>query len=385
MKDSRKFPRQGGSVAVVVAISLVVLAGFGAFAVDLGYLKWKRGQMQAAADAGALAGAAALLSFGSNTTKIAAEAVAYGQANVLTTDKPGMAVRDQDVTVNTVGNGFVEVTAGLTGDRGNPVALFLGPVLGKNLADVSATARAALYCVTNSRCLKPWVVPTKFTWNDAADSVKQYKNNGLLDTKSAPEMASIQVQGYSASDVGTQIVLKYGDSKDTIAPGVYNPIDFPPVNKGNPIPGGAEYRTNISGCLGSSNTDVAVGDTLQMEPGNMTGPTKQGIEDLIKADPSAKWDTSTQSIVGVDSKYGPDPLNSPRVGMIAFYDPRESPSSGRDSVKVYQLGAVFIEGMDGKGDVTARFIKAMASSPAPDPAGTCGTLYGVGLIRDSSR
>lgn len=382
MKDPRNFPRQGGSAAVIVAITLVVLAGFGAFAVDLGYLKWKRGQMQAAADAGALAGAAALLSFGTNTNQITAEAVAYGQANVLSNDHPGMAVRDQDVTVNTGSLGFVEVTAGLTAGRGNAVALFLGPVLGKNIADVSATSRAALYCATNSHCLKPWTIPTKFTWNDNADPEKKYNGNGKLDTKSPLEMATVAVQGYSDSDVGTQVVLKQGDPHDTIAPGEFNPIDFPPANKGTPVPGGDEYRTNIAGCTGSSNTDVGVGDWLKTEPGNMTGPTKQGVQDLMTQDPGAHWDSSTQSIVG--SKMS-DPLSSPRVALIAFYDPRDPPTSGRDTLQIYQLGAVFIEGVSGGGDVTARFIKSMASSPSPDPSGPCGTLFGVGLVRDSSR
>ncbi|WP_243368267.1 pilus assembly protein TadG-related protein [Fundidesulfovibrio soli] len=381
MKEFQTDTRQGGSVAVVVALALVVLAGFGAFAVDLGYLKWKRGQMQAAADAAAMAGAASLVSFGTDTAKISAEAVNFGQANVQAADSPGAAVRTQDVTIDTVA-GYVEVTAGLTAARGNPVSLFLGPVLGKNFADVSATARAAIYCVTNSRCLKPWVVPTKFTWNDLADPAKKYNNNGKLDTKSNLEMASVNVQGYSEADVGTQIVLKQGDPQDTIAPGQYNPIDFPPANRGNPVPGGNEYRTNISGCTGSSNSDVSVGDFLKMEPGNMTGPTKQGIEDLIASDPGAHWDSATKSIVGSNQT---DPLNSPRVGMIAFYDPRDPPSSGRDTVKVYQLGAVFIEGINGSGDVTARFIKDMATAPSPEPAGNCGTLFGVGLVRDSSR
>ena len=33
------------------------------------------------------------------------------------------------------------------------------------------------------------------------------------------------------------------------------------------------------------------GDLLLMEPGNMVGPTTQGIEDLIAQDPDAYWDT----------------------------------------------------------------------------------------------
>jgi hypothetical protein len=382
MKAQPSSSKQNGAVSVVVALSLIVLAGFGAFAVDLGYLKWKRGQMQAAADAAALAGAAALVAFGADTARIVSEAVTYGQANVLAKDNPAAAVRDTDVKIDRTGQGYVEVTAGVTSDRGNPVNLFLGPVLGKNFADVSATARASIWCATGSHCMKPWAIPTKFTWNDKADPNKKYNGNGKLDVASPLEMASVSVQGYSAADIGTQIVIKQGDPHTTIAPGEYDPIDFPPTNKGKPIPGGSEYQTNIAGCAGSNNTDVAVNDYLQTEPGGKVGPTKAGLNDLIAQDPGAHWDTSTQSIKGSTQT---DPLSSPRVALISFYDPRDPPTSGRDSIKIYQMGAVFIEGVSGAGDVTARFINALAQSPTRDPAGRCGTLFGVSLVRDSSR
>lgn len=382
MKKQPSSAKQNGAVSVLVALALIVLAGFGAFAVDLGYLKWKRGQMQAAADAAALAGAMAKVSFGTDTAKIVTEAVTYGRANVLATDNPILAVRDEDVTINTTGLGYVEVTAGLTTARGNPVSLFLGPVLGRNLADVSATARASIWCATSSHCMKPWAIPTKFTWNDNADPDKKYNKNGKLDVKSALEMATVTVLNYSAADIGTEIVIKQGDPHTTIAPGEYDPVDFPPTNKGRPVTGGSEYQTNIAGCTGSSNTDVGTGDYLQTEPGGKVGPTKAGIADLIAQDPGAHWDTSTQSIAG--SKFT-DPLNSPRVAIISFYDPRDPPTSGRDSIKIVQMGAVFIEGVDGPGNVTARFINALAESPTHDPGGTCGMLFGVSLVRDSSR
>jgi hypothetical protein len=355
--------------------------------VDLGYLKWKRGQMQAAADAAALDGAAALVSFGADKTRIISEAVTFGRANVLATDSPTAAVRDVDVKIvdGTIGatiQGYVEVTAGVTSDRGNPVNLFLGPILGRDLADVSATARASIWCATGSHCVKPWAIPTKFTWNDNADPNKKYQGNGKLDVASPLEMATVAVQGYSAADIGTQIVIKQGDPHATIAPGEYNPVDFPPTNKGQPVTGASEYQDNIEGCAGSSNTDVAFNDFLQTEPGGKVGPTKAGIDNLFAQDPGAFWDTSTQSIKGSKCT---DPLSSPRVALLSFYDPRDPPTSGRDSIKIYQMGAVFIEGISGPGDVTARFINALAHSPTRDPAGTCGTLYGVSLVRDSSR
>jgi Flp pilus assembly protein TadG len=48
---------QRGSVSVVVALSLVVLLGFAALAVDYGYLAFSQRRLQSATDAAALAGA----------------------------------------------------------------------------------------------------------------------------------------------------------------------------------------------------------------------------------------------------------------------------------------------------------------------------------------
>lgn len=56
----RQIDNQKGVTAVVVAISLLVLIGFVALAVDLGYLYIVKGELQNAADSGALAGAQVL-------------------------------------------------------------------------------------------------------------------------------------------------------------------------------------------------------------------------------------------------------------------------------------------------------------------------------------
>ena len=49
-----------GAILVHVAVALLMLAALSAFAIDFGLFSWSRGQAQNAADAGAMAGAAAL-------------------------------------------------------------------------------------------------------------------------------------------------------------------------------------------------------------------------------------------------------------------------------------------------------------------------------------
>ncbi len=391
MRTSNNEGRRG-SIAVTAALSLVVLVGFGAFAIDYGYLHFKRSQLQTAADTAALAGAAVLLSSGENLEQIQDVAVDIGRKNLTADDDPTGALTLGDVTFYkggvpaAVSPDAVEVTVNRTTGAGNPVDLFLGPVLGRQDADVSATARASLFCSAGTNCLKPLSPPAKFTWDDSCDGNKKYKNNGQLDYDSACELSSVEVQGYGEADLGTSIVLKMGDSSDTNVPGHYNPVDFPPSNKGAPVSGADEYRENLTNsCAGSNNTSVEAGDSLQIEPGKMTGPTKQGISDLIAEDPSAYWDADTNSIQGSDFS---DPMAGPRVALIPFHDPSVYQPSGRNDVVVHQLGAVFIESITGKGDVNGRFIKAMAVNPVRDDD-ACDTaeygLYGVSLSRDSSR
>lgn len=175
-----------------------------------------------------------------------------------------------------------------------------------------------------------------------------------------------------------------GDPKDTPMPGVFQAVAYPPVGAGN-IEAGVHYRYNIAGCSGphnSNNTVVKIGDELMVEPGRMVGQTKLGMEDLMATDPGASWDSATNSIVG--SAYS-DPMQSPRVALIPFYVPESLEKSGRTSIVVSQIGAVFVESINAaKGEVTGRFIRAMAVDPKRAD-GSCDTdavaLYGVGLVK----
>lgn len=379
---------QSGSVVVFSALIMVALAAMATLAVDYGFLQYKRSQLQTAADTAALAGAADLLRHGDNLDAVRSTAVDIGQRNLGDQDSVTSAVTTDDVeflkgdapaaeqTPDTV-----QVTTGRTSDRGNPVDMFLGPMLGWNTQDLTATASASLFCSDQTKCLKPFSPPAKFTWDDSCDSDKKYKSNGAFDPDSSCELDSVNVLGYDSGDLGTQIVLKLGDSHDTVVPGHFQAVDYPAVNRGDPESGAATYRLNISGCTASNNSVVADGDEIQIEPGNMVGPTNQGLADLIATDPGASWDSSTNSVVG--SAYA-DPMKSPRVALIPFYDPSRPQNSGRNSVYVYQLGAVFIENTGEKGEVIGRFMRGMAVEPKRT-TGACDTdsvaLYGVGLVK----
>lgn len=371
-----------GAATVLVVLSLVALLGFAAMAIDLGFLVMKKSELQAAADAGALAGASALIGSRSDLTRVRNVAVELTRENLTLQNNSGAAI-----TVAFLGRGGggcstdceqVEVTV-----RNNAVELYLAKAFGVNSADISATARAEIYSVGGSKCLAPFALPAKFTWDDTCEcsGKKNPPNacrNGELDTDSTCEMASIRVLGYSESDIGTQLHLKqdvYGISS------WHEIVDFPPINKGSPRKGGAAYRQNIAGCDGSNNVLVEPGDRLMTEPGNKVGPTSQGVDSVIARDPGASWDATNKTIVG--SLYA-DPMASPRVLVVALFDPRNPPGNGRDEVTVFQLGGVFLERTSGQ-DVIGRFVGPVAVEPGSSGEDGNNLLYGVRLVRDSSR
>ncbi|MCI0408167.1 MAG: hypothetical protein L0191_06340, partial [Acidobacteria bacterium] len=168
-------------------------------------------------------------------------------------------------------------------------------------------------------------------------------------------------------DVGVPLVVKQADPDGAIAPGQYFPIDLPIPN--SPDTGGDRYRDNISTC---NSTPVSIGDLLYTENGNMIGPTKQGVEDLVAQDPGAYWDNSSNQIAG--SAYGA--TGSPRIIRIPFFDPRNPPTSGKQTVEVTNIASLFLEGIDSNGTVQARIMLTSGSDVGTTP----GALQFVRLV-----
>lgn len=383
------FYSQRGVASVMVALAMAALMRLTALAVDLGQAHLKRGQLQTAADAGALAGANSLLAEGDDFTSLRAIVTNYVTKNLMDSDVPALAITNDDIvfmrdgTPTTVDPNQVEVTVTLSEARGNPLNLHFGKLIGVPTMDVQVVARAGIVGICSSKCVKPFIVPTKFEWDDAADDPgSKYYNNGEMDVDSAAEVASVNILGYNQNDIGTQIVIKPGDPKLAITPGQYNLIDLPPMNKGNPITGASAVKENIAGCTGSNALfPVGPGDELLLEPGNSEGPVEAGTNTLIGQDPYAYWNNATNAIEG--SVYS-DPLDSPRVAIMAFYDPRFPPVSGRNSVKVYEMGAFFIESVDKSGNVSARFMNTVAVDPDASTGDDC-MLRMSRMMLDSSR
>jgi Flp pilus assembly protein TadG len=126
-----------GAVAIITAVSLVVLLLAAALALDVGLMYEERAQLQSSADAAALA-VAQDCAVGRPCTPVATLPVArkYAAANVRDTTV------DVDEPVRT-GNSVEVAVHSLDSDSAGSLALNFGFVTGQDEADVSATATAS--------------------------------------------------------------------------------------------------------------------------------------------------------------------------------------------------------------------------------------------------
>jgi hypothetical protein len=379
-----QFPKgEQGSILVWAAVGLAVLIAFAGLATDIPYLFVARHQAQTAADAGALSGAYGLLS-GPGQARADAKAIAVrtpiigqfltpGQVDAFTCNSNGGVI--DRCLANGANPDQVTCTTYRDVAHGNPMQLFVLPILqlfglgratagasGWDAANVSATATARLFNACSGDCFKPWSIADR--WVDV-------NNNGTFDA--GTDQYDPVTTGYNLpADEGLQVTLKVGNPQATITQGFFYAVDFPPLNRGTPATGSSNYRDNISTC--GPGSFVAIGDQLQVEPGNMVGPTTQGARALIDLDPTASWDAGCGCVV--NSAFGP---SSPRLIRIGFFDPRLPVVSGRNYVTVIKVGGFILEGIGAGGDATGYFTQVLAFGGPPDPA--CPFLQTVQLVQ----
>ena len=356
----RRFLRdERGASLMFIAICMVVLLGMAALAIDVGMLYAAKGQAQNAADAGALAGAGALLLSPADATVPTSVAEEFAEKHQII-KQDVLILPAEDVQVD-VANGRVTVTARRIAARGNAVPTFFARILDRDLVDIQATATAEVELANTASCLKPWAIP---------DAYDDKNSNGVYDAGDyyEPGVTSWGTNyRNNNSDFGTELVLKQGSPGDAISPGQFFPIDLPIPD--GPDTGGDRYRENISTCNGQV---VEVGDSVFTENGNMVGPTKQGIQALVDLDPDARWDPT----LGIINSGFP-PGASPRIGRVPMFDPRIPPISGKQELKVTNIAGFFIEGIAGNGTVTGRLVPTTGTGAA----GPGALLQTVRLVR----
>ncbi len=132
---------QAGATLVLVALMAVGLTAVAGLAADAGAMYYKRTQLQAAADAAALAGARGLLD-GKNVAL--SEAQRLAAAN-------GYKLAPKDVSF--AANSRVKVKLA------EHQPLLLGGLLGTTNPEIAASSGGELHCVGQTAGLRPWGVP----------------------------------------------------------------------------------------------------------------------------------------------------------------------------------------------------------------------------------
>jgi hypothetical protein len=384
-----------GAITIHVAIALIALITFTSIVVDYGVMWVSRTQAQAAADAGALAGAITLMYNASATTEATASAQHFASRNAVW----GEATSNTDILVSPLPfncpDGVpscirVDVMRGLPNTHDgsthtNTLPTFFAKMAGVNSQGVRATATAQIAKGNALECIKPWVVADR--WVDNSGTGINTSGWDQMDTFSPPSLGGtdtyVKSLGFSAeTDMGLQLMLK-GDGRDWSAGW---DLEINLIGTGG---SGAEYNNEIktcpdyvpvvglykpgTPCTGQPDTNPVQG-CLNVKTGVKQGPTTDGVSYLIGLDPSATWNTSTNSIQGGCTASrtcrSVNPLGvdlTPRVVPMALFNPL----AYADGTVTYGFN-----GNNGMAQVTnllGFFLEGMCDEVYATPPPWCGT------------
>src|SRR5580765_655485 len=291
-----------GMSLVFVGVGFMAFLAATTLAIDVGMFMTARAQAQTSADSGALAGALALYYDDYNNRAASGPAVQSALAAARSNDviNHQVSVQPGDVTFPTSPAGVnnrVRVHVYRTSARQNPLQTLMGRFFGVNTANMDAVATAEASPANAMTCVKPFTIPDKWIEKQDPGGYDSLTSTFDMEDRHGNPLANPDIYipadqpnytGYNAvNDKGTEIVIRAGTGND-ISPSFY----FSYAIGGNT--GGSEYRWNIANC---NTTVMGFNELLLMEPGNMVGPTNDGVDDLLAKDPNAYWDTATDSPV----------------------------------------------------------------------------------------
>jgi len=419
---------------VMVAVSLAALLAVGALAVDMGMLLKVRNDAQRTADAAALAGAAAYLKQKPADAVDSAFDHAFeytarnyvGGTYVDTSGKSGPTITTNGTHHVMTSNEAVVVVIPDSEKvrvilRRTTTGTFFGRLFNVYTVPVAAKAAAvASTSNTSNLCIKPFALPDIWSesptedpnvnhlediggnWNNPVENW-HYKNNPTDYYRAYGDDrplggAPAAYTGWGSSyrnnslatgsptkywdDYGRQIQLKVTSPQTTPSPSFFQPWVIPGTG-----PGANAYRENIWSCstaeisLTQDYNDYSTDAELN-KPGNMVGPTFQGMDSLIKQDPDACWaPIDDPNHIGwkrgeVRKKVGnsctaayPGWEGSPRVITVPLFDPAQI-QPGRTSLRFNNLGVFFIQEQKQRKDpVTANFLYFAKGTGAPGGGG----------------
>lgn len=221
-----------GAVAVIVAVTLVVLLGFAALAVDVGAMYAEKAQLQNGADSSALAIAGDCAAGSCGDMSATGDLLADGNAN---DGSSGIT----SITFPNATTVRVETNARDAGTGANAFSLYFAQVLGIDATDIRAVAEAS-WGTPSSASTLPWTV--------SECVFKKYL--------SPSQLSELEETGsFTGDPIPTHILMRY-DENAPAYPGCAEQNGYQP--------GGFGWLDSDSGCT----ADVSEGGTAEGQPGN---------------------------------------------------------------------------------------------------------------------
>jgi hypothetical protein len=281
MMRTTTHPERGQTLLIFV-LALTVLLGFTAMAIDVGLFYEDRRHMQNTADAAALAGVGEL----PNNPAAAKIKAAQWAANngVPAGELKSVQVRTTDYPNDTM---YVELEGQFN--------WIFGRVLGKTSDPVGASAAARIGSISGNNDLMPWAI--------------------VIGDSACLDATGIQIPGANCS-------VKVGAGSGVT--GWYGALDLD-GNGG----GSAEYEGNII----DGNADTVYCAVGQTEPacettdvdalsGNKVGGTGHGIDERLKAEPTAGCSKDGNNVDNFNEVFAPNPTGPSDYIVICPESPR---------------------------------------------------------------
>lgn len=358
--------RKGGTM-VLVAVTVSVLFMFGGFGMDFGRMYSFVAQLKTLTDAAAHAGALELRNAGTEANA-KSRALSLKQNNRVDGTQVAQ-MDDSNITPGTWDYGTKTFTPGpwSTASAVRARARYnanwtLARVFGVSNRLLTQESIAALGSVGSSSCLKPWAVP----YSNLLQTL------GRSPTDTAYRLTAADVNTLKTNQMPIKFKISSGNSDaggaevgGTIIPGNYYAVKFGPVrfangDAGSPNSGADAYRNNIAD-LGCTNTGSAsVGDWLDMENGNMAGPTRQATSDFCGVNGNPKQFSCDKDIVM--------PIWSERTT-----------GSGNAWVKILYIGSFRLTGVD-KDENVLGYLTALNAATIGGIRPTPGPVLGAALV-----
>jgi Flp pilus assembly protein TadG len=344
----QKLSNKKGASLVLVAISIFTLVAIVALVIDIGRLYVAKQRAQNVADASAIAGAwlldgtAACTSPGAQPEATAQQVALHNNTNnpswIVTTlegaegvdvDFPTTFQADDGSTITVPIGNAIRVQCR------TPVSHLFARVFGGTQSQPKAEAVVIRTSVNSfTHPFVPWVVADTTIW----------------DTSVEPPVPKL-----SLGDDPTVLKIVNPKSSDNfIGPGNFLCVAYEGDSGGN------DYRDRIKGLGDPVTIDTDGTIELSTEPGNMIGPTFQGLEYRLSQDtvfPSPAEDaTAFEEWRSIYESTG-EIIDTPRIIIVPIAEDPGGDLSGRKELNVVGFAAFFIESFDRKdGTVTGRFL-----------------------------